>query len=114
MLRCVGCGSTETIEQIRANHPEAISCCPERNMVEDKWQLVETAPKQSDLFILLWCPEDKSRWLASWQGGEWCGVDDNGLTRSGHSLGDPDYVTGWFISHWMPLPVGPAPRALGQ
>lgn len=34
MLRCTGCGSTETIEQIRAKHPEAIACCPERKMVE--------------------------------------------------------------------------------
>lgn len=34
MLRCTGCGSTETVEQIRAKHPDAISCCPERNMQE--------------------------------------------------------------------------------
>lgn len=33
MLRCTGCGSTETIEQIRAQHPNALSCCPERRMV---------------------------------------------------------------------------------
>lgn len=72
------------------------------------WQPIETAPKQSDKFILLYCPEDKSRWLASWQGGEWYGVDNYGLTRSaGHSLGDPDYVTGWFLSHWRPLPAPP-------
>ncbi len=30
---CTGCGSTETIEQIRAKHPGALSCCPERKMV---------------------------------------------------------------------------------
>lgn len=35
MLRCTGCGSTETIEQIRARLPRALSCCPERKMVED-------------------------------------------------------------------------------
>lgn len=32
MYRCTGCGSTETIEEIRRHHPQAISCCPERNM----------------------------------------------------------------------------------
>lgn len=32
-VACSGCGSTETIEQIRAKHPIAISCCPERDMV---------------------------------------------------------------------------------
>lgn len=29
---CRGCGSTETIEEIRARFPHAIACCPERNM----------------------------------------------------------------------------------
>jgi GcrA cell cycle regulator len=29
---CTGCGSTQTIEEIRAQHPNALSCCPERNM----------------------------------------------------------------------------------
>ncbi len=35
MLKCTGCGSTETIEEIRAKHPTALSCCPERNMQEN-------------------------------------------------------------------------------
>lgn len=35
MLRCTGCGSTETIEQIRERHPHALSCCPERDVVDD-------------------------------------------------------------------------------
>jgi hypothetical protein len=30
---CFGCGSTETIEAIRAHHPQAVSCCPEREMM---------------------------------------------------------------------------------
>lgn len=34
VLRCAGCGSTETIAEIRAKHPQAISCCPERDMRE--------------------------------------------------------------------------------
>lgn len=29
---CTGCGSTETIAAIRAKHPNALSCCPERHM----------------------------------------------------------------------------------
>jgi hypothetical protein len=32
MMRCAGCGSTETLKQIRAKRPQAISCCPERKM----------------------------------------------------------------------------------
>jgi hypothetical protein len=32
MLRCTGCGSTQTIEEILREHPQALSCCPERNM----------------------------------------------------------------------------------
>lgn len=31
-VSCTGCGSTETIEQIRASNPGALSCCPERDM----------------------------------------------------------------------------------
>jgi hypothetical protein len=30
---CDGCGSTETIEEIRAKNPLALSCCPERKML---------------------------------------------------------------------------------
>ena len=33
-LICTGCGSVETIEEIRARHPAALSCCPERKMVD--------------------------------------------------------------------------------
>lgn len=32
MLRCTGCGSTQTIAEIREQHPGALSCCPERHM----------------------------------------------------------------------------------
>lgn len=31
-LSCTGCGSTQTIEEIRAQFPGAISCCPDRDM----------------------------------------------------------------------------------
>lgn len=30
---CLGCGSTETIEAIRDRNPQAVSCCPEREMM---------------------------------------------------------------------------------
>lgn len=72
-----------------------------------EWQPMKTAPK--DRFILLWCPEDQSRWFAKWQQGEWYGVDDDGLTRSGQSTHDPDYVTGWFVDAWQPSPLRPPP-----
>lgn len=29
---CTGCGSQKTIEQIKGEHPGALSCCPERRM----------------------------------------------------------------------------------
>src|SRR6185312_11892115 len=69
------------------------------------WRTMESAPK--DQFIFLFCPEDGSRWLAKWQSHRWHGVDDLGLTREGHSFGDPDVVTGWAVTHWQPLPTPP-------
>lgn len=69
------------------------------------WRSIQTAPQ--DRFIILWCPEDGSRWWASWQSGEWHGVDEFGLTRRGHSLGDTNYVSGWFVAGWLPIPDGP-------
>ncbi len=71
------------------------------------WRPIETAPKAGDHFILLYCAEDRSRWLAKWQGDRWYGVDDLGLTREGHSEGDPEVVTGWAVTAWMPLPDPP-------
>lgn len=71
------------------------------------WRPIETAPKEGETFILLWCAEDNSRWLAKWQGQRWYGVDDLGLTREGHSEGDPDVVTGWAVNAWMSLPDPP-------
>lgn len=72
-----------------------------------EWQPINTAPKNSETFVFLYCPEDNSRWFASWQGGEWFGVDDCGLRRAGHCAGDSNYFTGWFVSNWMPLPSAP-------
>lgn len=70
------------------------------------WWPIATAP--TDRFILLYCPEDESRWLAKWQGGVWHGVDvEHGLTREGHSHGDTNYVTGWFVSQWVDVPSAP-------
>lgn len=34
MQVCTGCGSIRSIEEIRAVHPDAVACCPERKMVE--------------------------------------------------------------------------------
>jgi hypothetical protein len=69
------------------------------------WQPMETAPH--DQFIMLWCPEDNSRWLAKWQGDRWYGVDDMGFSRQGASEGDPNVVTGWFVRCWVRLPNPP-------
>lgn len=41
MLECTGCGSRDTIEAIRAKHPKALSCCPERDMQPVKVYLRE-------------------------------------------------------------------------
>ncbi len=57
-----------------------------------------------DRFLFLYCPADRSHWLAKWQGrGEeacWFGVDELGLTRRSDAHFEP--------SHWMPLPAPPA------
>ena len=31
---CINCHSERSIEEIRAEHPNALSCCPERDMVD--------------------------------------------------------------------------------
>ena len=62
-----------------------------------EWQMIETAPKDGK-FYLLYCDEDGSIWLAAWQGGEWYGVDEFGLTRISRI---------WEPTHWQPLPVRP-------
>ena len=33
---CTGCGSVESLPQIKARHPNAVSCCPERKMVQHR------------------------------------------------------------------------------
>lgn len=30
---CSGCGTTDSLEEIKRTHPNALSCCPERKMV---------------------------------------------------------------------------------
>ena len=75
----------------------------------DAWQPIETAPKDQERFILVWCAEDNSRWLAKWQGDRWYGIDELGLIREAQSYGDDRYVTGWFVNAWMPLPAQPSP-----
>jgi hypothetical protein len=37
---CYGCGSTKTIEELRAEKPTVLSCCPERRMVVDLGDVV--------------------------------------------------------------------------
>jgi hypothetical protein len=32
VMACTGCGTILTMEQLRAIHPDAVSCCPERKM----------------------------------------------------------------------------------
>lgn len=32
-LVCEGCGTTKSVAEIRAEHPRALSCCPERKMM---------------------------------------------------------------------------------
>lgn len=67
------------------------------------WKPIDTAPKNR--FIILYCPEDESKWWAAWQGERWFGVDDEGLSREGYSAGDPDVVTGWAVTQWTEIPM---------
>lgn len=69
------------------------------------WMDIRTAPPTE--FILLHCSEDDSIWFAKWQDDVWHGIDELGLTREGHSAGDPRFVTGWFVERWQPLPKPP-------
>ncbi len=69
------------------------------------WRPMDSAPE--DLFVIVYCAEDRSTWWAKWQGGRWYGVDDYGLTREGYSAGDPNFVTGWAVTAWMPRPDPP-------
>ena len=55
MLRCTGCGSTQTIEELRREHPQAISCCPERRMIDD----TEARLQRLEKIVAHLCP-DKS------------------------------------------------------
>lgn len=66
------------------------------------WHLIESAP--ADKFVLLYCPEDDTRWLAKLQHGRWRGHDENGNSREGMG---PEDVTGWKVTHWAPLPDKP-------
>lgn len=34
---CESCGCNLTIEELRKRHPGALSCCPERKMVDGVW-----------------------------------------------------------------------------
>lgn len=90
---------------------ELLNFCADAKAMAAFWRPIETAPLRG--FILLYCAEDKSRWLASWQGERWYGVDDMGLAREGASFGDPNVVTGWVVNAWMPLPYPPH-SALGE
>lgn len=67
------------------------------------WRPIETAPKDGETFLNLWCPRDRSIWHAKWQGEGWYGVDEYGLTRDSFATTDE-------ITHWQPLPSPPHPR----
>jgi hypothetical protein len=62
------------------------------------WQPIETAPREDNLCILAWCPDDGGCIVVTWQsedlveGGGWFGVED-------YTLFHP--------THWMPLPPAP-------
>lgn len=36
---CLSCGTIGTLEEIRARHPGALSCCPERQTMEDRQRI---------------------------------------------------------------------------
>lgn len=77
---------------------------PQSPPVSAGWQPIDTAPKSR--FIIVYCPEDNSRWLAKWQSGHWYGCDvDHGLLREGMG---PEDVTGWKVTLWTDAPAPPA------
>lgn len=64
-----------------------------RAQVEQKWQPIETAPKDGTQLLLTcvgWAEPVVAHWNAgAWDDGDYC-----------------DYMTG--LTHWMPLPPPPA------
>jgi hypothetical protein len=72
-LRCTGCGSFKTIEQIRKDNPTALSCCPEREMhpftLEDA---IEQIKDHELSFDLRWKADMRAikRWQADGEGRE--------------------------------------------
>jgi hypothetical protein len=36
LWECSGCGTRKSMEQIKAEHPGALSCCPERKMMPEE------------------------------------------------------------------------------
>lgn len=78
---------------------------PEAAPVLDGWKPIdENTPK--DRFIVVYCPEDNSRWLAKWQEQRWHGVDEMGLSREGMG---PQDVTGWRVTLWQEFAAAPKP-----
>ena len=64
----------------------------------NKWQLIETAPKDGTL-ILIYCPEElyeNTHTASHGQGNKWL---SNGCVDGWMTFDDP--------SHWMPLPPPP-------
>lgn len=51
-LCCLGCGSKKTIEEIRKENPNAISCCPERKLVHPEYRKGYDAGYQSAMLNL--------------------------------------------------------------
>lgn len=60
-----------------------------------EWQPIETAPK--DKWILVWCSNVKSCFVAMWNGE----VED--FVGEAHDL----YIDSIDATHWMPLPEPP-------
>jgi hypothetical protein len=99
MERCTGCGSFKTIEQIRKEHPLALSCCPERKMapftLEDAVALVE---EHEQSFNLRWAADMRAikRWRAAGPGRD--------LTLPDHA----DLCV-WLLEQdeWQPIDTAP-------
>lgn len=75
---CTGCGSTETIEEIRARNPLADSCCPERTMVPKKERFVRddfgAGPSPEIYAIILYAYGRRVRSMTGWIDSEEYGL----------------------------------------
>ena len=100
------------------NRTQHCAGCRERQaeidrLLADKWQPIETAPKDGTV-VLLYKPDERmvGEYMLAGYWGQWPGINDCWIACDGKPQGYLSGVTGTYQghpTHWMPLPNPPAP-----